>query len=319
VGLTLPARIRQTDLLCEHFVTRDFCLVDLRMVSDEVFENSPTITTLNPAMKKLLTFLAAATACLSATTPSNLSAQALASADFSSYSDGELVGQNGWQQYQSQTTLPLTVSNGVVSWSGGATVNNQDAMLAFPEQITQPLSGTNVLTLDLFLRVTAPSTGSSPSYFLALNTLTTTVTSGNFQNARLVALATNTGFVFGARVNGQNGYPFFYGTEELTIGQDYALRAEINMVAGNANDSVNLLVGPDFNNLSPYATAGYTTGTVSDPLFGAVLISQFGSASVSEAGVSIASVSVVPEPGTYALLGLAAAGLAGYVVRRRRR
>ncbi len=242
----------------------------------------------------------------------------LASADFSTYIDGALVGQNGWQQYNTQTTAPLTVASGKVAWAGGATVNNQDALLGFPAQVTQPSSGTTVLNWDTTLSVTAPS-ASNPSYFAALNTLTDGTTSGNFQNARIVALAQGTGYVFGARVNGQSGYPFAYGTTELTIGQEYALRAEINMVAGNANDFMNLYVGPDFNNLSLYATAGYTTGTVTDPVFGAILISQFGSVSTIEAGVSIGSTSVtqaVPEP---AAIGLVAVGFGLVAAARRRR
>jgi len=246
-------------------------------------------------------------------------AQSLASADFSTYSNGNLVGQNGWQQYQSQTTLPLQVSGGQVSWAGGATVNNQDAFLPFPEQVTQPLTGSTVLLWDTVINVTAPS-ASNPSYFMALNTLTTSSTSGNFQNARLAAQASGAGYVFGARVNGQTGYPFAFGTDVLNIDEDYALRAEIHMVAGNANDFINLYVGPDFDNLTFYATAGYGTGTVSDPLYGAILISQFGTASVIESGVSISStsISVVPEPATIGLagLGIAAAGLG--LLRRRR-
>ncbi len=249
-------------------------------------------------------------------------AQVLVSADFSrpSYTDGALAGQNGWAQYNTQTTLPLTVTNGRVSWPGGATVNNQDAFLPFPAQITQPASGSTVLNFDLFLNVSAPS-ASNPSYFAALNTTTASTTSGNFASARLVVLAQDAGFVFGARVNGQSGYPFVYGTNVLTIGQDYALRAEINMVAGNANDFINLYVGPDFDNLSLHATAGFGSGSVNDPIFGAILLSQFGSASTAEAGVSIESigVSVVPEPGTYAMLALSTAGFAAYRNRRRAR
>jgi hypothetical protein len=246
-------------------------------------------------------------------------AQTLASSDFSTYSDGPLVGQNGWLQFQTQGTEPLTVDSGRVSWPGGATANNQDAMLAFPQQITQPASGSTILNFDIVLSVTAPSSPSNPSYFAALNTLTGTVTSGNFQNARLVAISQDDGFVFGARVNGQSGYPFAYGTEKLTIGQDYALRAEINMVAGNANDFINLYLGPNFDNLSLYATAGYSSGSVNDPEFGAMLISQFGSATVFEPGVSIASmsVSVVPEPTTFVLAGFGGIWAAFFAHRRR--
>jgi len=64
------------------------------------------------------------------------------------------------------------------------------------------------------------------------------------------------------------------------------------MIAGNANDILNLYVGSDFSNLSLYSTCTYTTGTVADPAFGAALISQYGSASVIESGVSIKSIKV---------------------------
>jgi MYXO-CTERM domain-containing protein len=243
-------------------------------------------------------------------------AATLAGSDFTLFTDAALVGQGGWLQYNTQTSAPLAVSSGRVTWSGGVTVNNQDAFLPFPAQVTQPVSDTIVLNFDVLLSVNAAST-SNPSYFAALNTLTTSSTSGNFQNARLAALASGSGFVFGARVNGQGGYPFSFGTNELTLGQDYALRAEIHMVSGNANDFINLYVGPDFDNLSFHATASYGVGTVTDPLYGAIMLSQFGSATVSQPGVSIASISVtqVPEP-TAAMLGLL--GLLGATVRRRR-
>ncbi|MBI1302757.1 MAG: hypothetical protein GC172_03085 [Phycisphaera sp.] len=255
--------------------------------------------------------LSAAAMALSLASASN--ATILASANFADYANGPLVGQNGWQQYNTQSLRPIEVLNGSVNWAGGSLDNAQDAMLAFSQQVVQPTEGTTILNFDILLSVS--SAGTSPSYFAALNTLTTTATSGNFQNARLVARSSGSGFTFGARVNGQGGYPFAYGTEELSFGTVYALRAEIHMVAGNANDFINLYVGSDFSSLTLHATAAYGSGTVSDPLFGAMLLSQFGSASAFESGVSIQSMSVslVPAPGALALL--AAAGLVG---RRRR-
>jgi hypothetical protein len=245
-------------------------------------------------------------------------AQTLASANFASYANGDLVGQNGWLQYNTSATAPIQVVNGAVTWTGngtpGSTVNNQDAVLAFSQQVTQPAEGTTILNFDMLLSIS--SAGASPSYFAALNTLTTTTTSGNFQNVRMVAQASGSGFVFGTRVNGQTGYPLVYGTSVLNFNQTYALRAEVNLVAGNANDFISLYVGSSFNDLSLYGTAGYTTGTVADISVGAMLLSQFASGTAFESGVGIQSmsVSIVPAPGAVALLGVA-----GLAAGRRRR
>lgn len=246
------------------------------------------------------------------------SGQTLASANFASYADGALVGQNGWVQYNTQGTSPIQVVGGRVVWAGngapGSTINGQDAMLSFGQVISQPSEGTTVLHFDMLLSIS--SAGTAPSYFAALNTLDTTSTSGNFQNVRMVAQSSGSGFVFGTRVNGQGGYPFAYGSTVLDFGTTYALRAEINLVAGNANDFIRLYVGDSFSNLTLHATAGYGSGSVTDISVGAMLLSQFANATNFESGVSMQSMSVyvVPAPGALALLG--AAGLAS---RRRRR
>jgi len=246
--------------------------------------------------------------------------QQLISVDFSSYSDGNLAGQNGWQQYQTQTNAPITVTSGRVGWTGNGntSANNQDVMLAFGSQVAQPTTGTTTLIWDTLLKVS--SAGAAPSYFAALNTLTGTSTSGNFQNARLVAQSSGSGFVFGARVNGQSGYPFAYGTSVLNFNQDYLLRAEVDLLAGNANDTIRLYVGSNASDLALHATASYSSGTVSDPLYGAVLLSQFASSTAYEPGVSIASISIsqVPEPSSSVLMALGVAGLIGLRAMRRK-
>lgn len=216
--------------------------------------------------------------------------ETLVNANFSTFTNGALVGQNSWVQYNTATTAPLTVTDGKVTWTGGNVADDQDAMYLFSSVINQPTTG--VVTLNFDMELSVSSAGASPSYFLALNTFNTTVTASNFQNARIAAKTLDDGFVFGARVNGQTGYPFAYGTTKLTFNTFYAARAVIKMVAGNANDTVKLYVGPDFSNLSLYSTCAYTTGTVGDPTYGALLVSQFGSATANESGVSIKSLKV---------------------------
>jgi len=175
----------------------------------------------------------------------------------------------------------------------------------------------------------------SPSFFAALNANNTSVTSNNFQNARLVAINNGGTFDFGARVNGQTGYPFAYGNEGLEFGTTYNLVARISLVFGNSNDLIELFVADaaqpfTFDNV--YATAAFLSGTVTDPTYGALVLSQFANATTTQSGVSINKLlvtkelsevqsfvgSAIPEPSTYsALLGGLALCLGA--VRRRRR
>lgn len=248
-----------------------------------------------------------------------VSAAPLVSADFSAYADGDLVGQNGWAQTLSQVDSPIQVAGGKVTWAGGAVINEQDAFLGFGSVFTQPDSGTT--TFYFGLRLAVHSAGDNPSYFAALDGATD---GSSFENARLAARDDGAGgFSFGMRVNGQGGYPFAYG-ESLSYDTTYTVIAKVDLASGNQNDTISLYVNPgtsDLDSLTPYATAAYTTGSVTDPSYGAVILSQFGNASTDKAGVSINSLAVstdagevlavVPEPSTYAMLlgGLCALGL----------
>ena len=220
----------------------------------------------------------------------------LVDANFATYTSGALVGQNNWVQYNTASTIPLVVANGKITFDGNRTTDDQDAMQLFSSVIPQPTTGVTTLNFDIVLSVASAGNTTTPSYFLALNTLNTTVTTNNFQNARIAAIQNSDGYVFGGRVNGQTGYPFAYGTTKLTFNTTYALRAVIKMVAGNANDTLKLYVGPDFSNLSLHSTCAFTsTGTATDPTYGAALISQFGSATSIESGISVSSIKVTNQ------------------------
>src|SRR5438477_6454326 len=47
--------------------------------------------------------------------------------NFSTYANGNLVGQNGWTQLGATSTLPLQVNSGMVVIPGAQSADNQDA------------------------------------------------------------------------------------------------------------------------------------------------------------------------------------------------
>ncbi len=267
--------------------------------------------------------------------PFSVQAATIVSADFSSYANGALVGQNGWQQFGTATTAPITVAAGKVTLPSilTATVNtdNQDAVLPFSSAVATPTTG--ALTYYFGLQLSVGAAGASPSYFAALNTLTTTTTTSNFANVRIGARDNgNSTFSFATRLTGQAGYAWAFGSA-LTYGTVYNILAEVTLNAGVQNDSVKLYVAPSTADLvlgSVYATSQYGTGTAADPAsLGAIVISQFASATAQQSAVSfnkvifadsasdVQSFLAIPEPSTFS--SLAGLGALFFCAARRRR
>lgn len=270
-------------------------------------------------MKNILAITLAAGFCL---VPA-VQATVYVNDNFNAFSSGNLVGQASWNQIGASVTSPLQVSGGEVVIPFGQTVDNQDAAKSFGVTIAPP--GVGTLSFFYGFQMTmAAAPASNPSYFAALGDGVT------FYNLRLTARADGLGgFQLGARVNGQSGYPFAYGGS-LAYNTPYNVIVEGDMVAGNANDVVKIFVNPTSGNLGleiPYATGTWNgIGTVTDPAgFANLVISQFGSATVFNAGLSIRTavagdsfsevVSAVPEPSIGALVGLGWLTLLG--LRRR--
>ncbi len=98
---------------------------------------------------------------------------------------------------------------------------------------------------------------------------------------------------------------YFYPTDGGILTSSFDITVLTS--AGSTNFSTNL-PSTDIND----AFFGFIT-TDASITFNSVTATSPNFATVSEV-----TISTVPEPSTYALLGLAAAGLAGYVIRRRR-
>jgi hypothetical protein len=264
--------------------------------------------------------------------PNHARATLLINDNFSTFSSGNLVGQNGWTQLGFvATTLPLQVTGGKVVIPGVQSADNQDAWKnnsAPGGVVPPPVSGTTSIYYGLDLTVdSAPVTGPgdlnpSPSYFAAVYNATT---AGGFANERLTAKDNSANipgtYLLGARITGQAQDPFTFGAP-LNYGTPYNVVVEADMVAPTAsNDTLEIFVN-GANYLSHTIGAG-----ASDPTgMGSFVISQFASASTGNSGVTIGAVRMadnypeaagVPEPSTLALSSLGVLGLISAVRRRR--
>ena len=237
-----------------------------------------------------------------------VSAQVLLSDNFA-YTNGNLVGQGGWELTGTAAPNPIQVTSSSVAL--GPT--GQDANENFTSVAN---SGSVYYGIDA--TISAARTG---DYFAHVAQAGTS----NFF-ARLFVRTAAGGFQFGI-ANG-NGTPT-YGTTALSLDQEYRVVARYDFVAGAANDTVALFVGPmsateGMN--TPYIDTVNNGGTNLD----AVSIGEFnlrqGGANSSPTlfvddlivATDFASVVIlpVPEPATALAAGAAGLGLAGLARRR---
>ena len=212
--------------------------------------------------------------------------------DFSTYLDGNLVGQQGWQQVTGDAGPPVlsVVGGKVVIPRTDSAINGQDAYKNI--QFTS-LTGSTKLYAGLLLSISnAPSL--NPSYFFALNVTTNGTTGSNFANYRFTAISTNAGFTFAARITGQTGDPYTYGPTTLNYGQSYRVIIEA-WPGPTGGTNMNVYVDPtsaNLNDQTPYMIHPVAGGTP-PPSIGDILISQFSNAgSALQIGVSFSKVCI---------------------------
>ena len=227
------------------------------------------------------------------------------------YTNGNLVGQNGWTQTSTASNNPIQILNNqaVLGTSG------QDIWKALdtPVVLSNNL-GAYLLTTAVFSINSAQAAG---DYFFHLSAPTNTTTSF-FQ--RLYARSATGGFQLGLSVSSTNTTnPLVWGSGILNLGQTYTNVLKWDFLTGGSNDPVNIFVNPigDLSTNTSYATA--TWGLLEPTNLAAVNLRQGNTSNAPTAVFDSITVQVVPEPSTYAMLALAGVGFAGYVIRRRRR
>ena len=156
-------------------------------------------------------------------------AQLVLNENFSTYSNGNLVGQNGWTQFTASSSVPIQVVGGQVvipPIAPAATVDNQDAYKTFT---SFPAPGAGTTSVFAGFTMTVNTAFTIPSFFFAM-----TDTPSGFTNERIAARDMGAGtFQLGGRVTGQAGYPFVYGAA-LAYNTTYQVFIEADLVAGGA-------------------------------------------------------------------------------------
>src|SRR6476646_3297242 len=141
--------------------------------------------------------------------PTPASATLLINENFSTYTNGNLVGQNGWTELGASASLPLQVSGGNVVIPGAQSADNQDAWKDNSAGVVAPpAAGTTSIYVGIDATVqSAPVLGVggilSPSYFAAL---TNGAGGSGFANFRISAQDNSANvpgtYLLGARITG---------------------------------------------------------------------------------------------------------------------
>jgi hypothetical protein len=220
--------------------------------------------------------------------------------DSPTYSDGGLIGQDGWLITGSSVTNVVNVANTATDGTVSLTTTGQDVRHTFA-----PAATTGSVFLSAEITVGSAGTG---DYFIHLSDGGTS----NFY-ARTYIQASGAGFVMALGTSsGTAG--LVYGSTVLNFNTSYSLLVRYNFVAGTGNDTGALYINPtttDGTGDTAYVAAT-TTGADATSIAGVNL--RQGTTG-SAPGVVIDNISVfVPEPSVAALGGLGVLAL----LRRRR-
>ena len=219
--------------------------------------------------------------------------------DFSTFSDGNLVGQNGWLQLGTTTANPLQITGGQMIFQGGLTAGGaQTAYKNFP-LLTNPVVFAGMrMTITSAVTNGASYVNAGPGYIATIYTGNGgTTTSGTFPNYRLSARALDAGvsnYVLGCRNNGQAGAPWIFGAQSFPTGTVVSAILETDVNGSNCT----LFVNPTSAVLGsqiPYVSAfGGTNGGAfaSDQGFGSIGFSQYGNAATPSDGAVFQKVAV---------------------------
>ena len=245
--------------------------------------------------------------------------------DFNSYSPGNLVGQGPWTQTGTTATSPVQASSGAAALG----TSGQDVYAAFSSAVT-PTAGTS---LFIGFDLTVSSAQATGDYFLHLAS-TVGGTSGFFD--KLFAKSSGAGYVLGVSDNAGSitgtATTGTYGSTVLNFGTTYRVVMEEDFIAGDKNDTFELFVNPTdltvAGNNSAYASFTWGSTASEAASYAELNFRQGSSTAASAETIDNLDVSqtfsdtstftpMVPEPSTFALLGLGAA--AGFAFRRPRK
>lgn len=250
--------------------------------------------------------------CGLATVTANLHATPLFSDSFT-YPAGNLAGQGPWLQNGTSTVNPIQVSDGrVMMLNTGQDVN---AALTSPFSL---VDGTSFY-IGLTINVSAAQSG---DYFLHWSP----ATGSTIFLSRMQIRSATGGFQLGYVETSGTGASLTWGTDVLSLNQDYRVVLAYNVVAGANNDTANLYVNPvdyavEANN-TPYLSDTWDSVTGETTTMGAINLRQGGATSGATlsvdnlvVGTAFGDMQVIPEPSALALALLGGLALLG--LRRR--
>jgi hypothetical protein len=221
------------------------------------------------------------------------------------YTDGPLIGQDGWAITGTTTTNPVAVSNTATNGSVALTTTGQD--------VNRPFASTTSGSIFLSASITLSAAQATGDYFLHMSDGGTS----NFYS-RIYARSQDAGFTMAMGTS--SGAGVTYGTAVLNFGQTYNILARYDIVSGAANDTGALYINPNDpfgNGDTPYVNAT-TIGT--DAVgFAAVNLRQGTAGNASTLvidNIAVNTITAVPEPTSLALL--AVGGCVGLFAMRRR-